>query len=491
MKSDFKIHSVKYNFIMNIILKMSAFIFPLITFPYTSRILLASGNGKIAFASSIINYFMLFASLGIPTYGVKVCAQIRDDKEKLSKTVHELLTINIICMFFSYIVFIIMMLYVPEFKENSILLWINSLSILLSVAGIEWFYQAIKQYDYITFRNILFKVISIILMFLFVHDSNDYIIYGAITIIGTVGSNILNLLRLPRYITFKLLGNYCFKQHLKPIILLFLYSAATTIYTNMDTVMLGFISGDIEVGYYNAAVRIKTILVSLVTALGSVLMPRISYYLQNNMKEQFNQVIKKSFEFIFLASLPLTLYFMFEAQSTIFFLAGTEYAPAIRTMQLIMPSIIFIGIGSVTAWQLLIPLDKNNFTVLGAILGGLINLGINAILIPKCGSTGAAIGTVIAEIMVVCVHALALKDILKQVSIVKDLLKITISVILSTTGYLVFIHLFSIHHAFLRLVATSIIFFSIYGLSLLLLKETLIFDIISSFYNKIKNKRNS
>ena len=165
MSNSFKIHSVKYNFIMNMILRMSSFIFPMITFPYVSRVLLAVGNGKIAFAASVINYFSLFASLGIPTYGVKVCAQVRDDKTNLSRTVHELLFINFICMIISYIVFIIMMFVVPEFSNNSTLLWINSISILLSVAGIEWFYQSIEQYDYITFRNIAFKVLSILLMF--------------------------------------------------------------------------------------------------------------------------------------------------------------------------------------------------------------------------------------------------------------------------------------------------------------------------------------
>lgn len=484
MNNDFKIHSVKYNFIMNMILRMSSFIFPMITFPYVSRILLASGNGKIAFAASIINYFTLFASLGIPTYGVKICAQVRDDKIKLSRTVQELLTINFICMVISYIIFIIMMFLVPEFSQNSTLLWINSISIVLSVAGIEWFYQAIEQYDYITFRNIFFKVVSIMFMFAFVHNQNDYIIYGAITIIGTVGSNILNIIKLPHYITLKKVGNYCFSKHFKPIIFLFLYSAATTIYTNLDTVMLGFISGDIQVGYYNAAVKLKNILVSIVTALGSVLMPRISYYLGNGNKKEFTRLVQKSFNFTFLVSIPFSVYFVYEATSSIGFLAGSGYEQAVPVMQIIIPSIIFIGIGSVTAWQLLIPLGKDIYTVIAAAIGGIVDLIINILLIPIYGAMGAAIGTLIAEVIVVSIHFLVLHDVLINIRIKKELFKILISICFASAFYFLIIKFIILDNLFLRLLITSILFFSSYFLSLLLLKENIVYE----YKNKLLNK---
>ena len=490
MSNSFKIHSVKYNLVMNIILRMSAFIFPMITFPYVSRVLLAEGNGKIAFAASVINYFTLFASLGIPTYGVKACAQRRDDKVKLSRIVHELLFINIVCVILCYIVFMVMMFTVPEFSEDSTLLWINSISIFLSVIGIEWFYQAIEQYDYITLRNILFKVLSIILMFIFVHDKNDYIIYGAITIIGTVGSNILNIIKLPNYIICKFIGNYSLNQHIKPIFFLFLYSAATTIYTNLDTVMLGFMAGDIEVGYYSAAVKLKNILVSVVTALGAVLMPRISYFISNNLKDKFQYLINKSFEFVMFLSIPLAVYFVLEAKTTILFLAGPSYGEAIPTMKLIIPSIIFIGIGSVTAWQLLIPLGKEKCTVLAAVVGGLVDLIINFILIPKIGSLGAAIGTLIAEIVVVAIHIIALRDILRKVSLKKDILKIIISCTISTIVYFLVVQYINLEHLFFRLFITSTFFFSFYFLSSVILKVTIIIDYLKKFEEKLLSFRN-
>lgn len=275
MKNNAKIHSVKYNFIMNFILTATQFVFPLITFPYVSRVLGASANGKIAFASSVANYFMMIASLGIPTYGVRACAQVRDNNEKLSKTVKEIFLINMSMTILVMLTYIICIFTVPQFANNRILFVINGLNILLNMFGMNWVFQALEQYDYITFRSIFFKLISIVFMFLFVHQQQDYIIYGFITIFAAVGSYILNFIRIQKLINFKISGPFNIKRHLKPILILFAQSLAVSIYTNLDTVMLGFLKTDTDVGYYNAAIKIKTILLSLVTSLGNVLLPRI------------------------------------------------------------------------------------------------------------------------------------------------------------------------------------------------------------------------
>ena len=473
-KQEFKIHSIQYNFIMNIILKMSAFVFPLISFPYVSRVLGASGNGKIAFAAAVVNYFSLFASLGIPSYGVKACAQVRDNKEKLSTMVQELLIINFICMAVSYIVFIGMMLIVPEFRNEQVLLWINSTSIFLSAIGVEWFYQAIEQYDYITFRNIAFKILSIILMFAFVKKPMDYIIYAGITVVGTYGSNVLNVLRLPRYISLKKTTKYSIKRHVIPIIALFLYNAATTIYTNLDTVMLGMMTCDNQVGYYNAAVKIKGILASIVTAMSAVLLPRVSYYLSNNNREEFSRIIKKTFQFVLLISIPLAVFFVLAAKPTILILAGEDYLPSIIPMQIITPAIIFIGIGSITAWQMLIPLCMEKVTVIGAVVGAIIDLIINFLLIPRFGASGAAIGTLIAEMGVVCVHFFALRTELKHIVFRQELVKIMISAGISILVYILVDKFLFESYILIRFSILGGIYFISYYLLLLAGKEEIV-----------------
>ena len=290
---------------------MSQFIFPLITFPYVSRILLAEGTGKVSFATSIISYFAMFAQLGIPTYGIRACAQVRNDKKKLSKTAQEIFIINIIMSILAYIVFFIALCNVPRLKDEKTLLIIVSATIFFNAIGMEWLYKALEQYTYITIRSVIFKFIALIAMFLLIHQQSDYIIYGAISIFASSASNIFNFFNVHKYISLRPVGEYNFKQHLKAVSVFFALSCAATIYVNLDTVMLGFMKTNVDVGYYNAAVKIKTILVSIVTSLGTVLLPRASYYVEHGLKEDFYRITKKAINFVFLVATPLMLYFMF------------------------------------------------------------------------------------------------------------------------------------------------------------------------------------
>lgn len=185
--------SIKLNFIMNVILTMSSFIFPLITFPYVSRILLPEGTGKVSFATSLISYFSMFAQLGIPTYGIRACAKVRDDKEELTRTTQELVIINFVMSVISYTALAVALMLVPRLREERALYIIVSLTIAFNVIGMEWMYKALEQYTYITIRSIIFKFVALIVMFVFVHQKSDYIFYGAITILAASGSNILIL----------------------------------------------------------------------------------------------------------------------------------------------------------------------------------------------------------------------------------------------------------------------------------------------------------
>ena len=199
-----RIKSVKFNFIMNFFLTVSQFLFPLITFPYVSRVLKPAGTGSVAFATSVITYFTMFAMLGVPTYGIRACARVRENKEELSKTVQELLIINVVMMLFCYVVFGVSLFSVDKFQENKMLLLISSTAMLLNVIGVSWLYSALEQYTYITTVAMVFKVISIALMFAFVHTKEDYIIYGGITVFANAGSYVLNFIRLRKFISLKL-----------------------------------------------------------------------------------------------------------------------------------------------------------------------------------------------------------------------------------------------------------------------------------------------
>lgn len=420
--------SVKLNYLMNCILTGSAMIFPLLSYPYVSRILQPEGMGKVAFANSVVAYFAMGAMMGIPTYGIRACARVRDDKEQLSRTVWELLFINMVMTAFVYLIFGASLFLVPRFAEDKALLTLMGISIFFQLLGVEWLFKALEEYTYITLRSLLFKVLALGLMFLCIREKDDYIIYGVLTLLAGMGSNICNAFRMRRYVGPLSQSIYapmekssggagrkdaenlwnrgiCFLQqaaekHLKAVGVFFAMTAATTIYTNLDVVMLDFMRGDVETGYYSTAVKIKGVLVSFVTALGSVLLPRMSYYAERKMNKEFCKMVSKAFIFVGLVSVPLCIFFTFFAEYSILIISGRNFLPAVGAMQIIMPTLILIGFSNICGIQILVPLGLEKHVLYSEIAGAVTDICINLWLIPTMGAKGAAIGTLVAEAVV-------------------------------------------------------------------------------------------
>jgi O-antigen/teichoic acid export membrane protein len=478
--------SLKINFIMNAVLTLSSFIFPLITFPYVSRILLPVGTGKVSFATSIITYFSMFAQMGIPTYGIRACAKVRDDKEKLSKTVQEIMAINIVMCVLVYAVFFVAVFTVPRLHQEKNLFMIMSLMIIFNALGVEWLYKALEKYSYITVRSIAFKFIALLLMFALIHTQEDYVIYGGITIFAASASNILNFLNLRRYIIVRPMGNYNFLQHMKMIMVFFAMSIATTIYTNLDTVMLGFMTTNADVGYYNAAVKIKVILVSIVTSLGAVLLPRASYYIEKHLIDEFWRISKKALNFVFLAAIPMMVYFMLFAKEGILFLSGPAYTDSILPMQIIMPTLLFIGITNILGIQILVPMGKENIVLYSEIAGAIVDLVINILLIPSMHASGAALGTTVAEAVVLVVQCFALRsqisNLFREISYFKILIALGLAV--GGTWWVAGLHFGN----FIILIISAVLYFGIYGVVLLILKEKLTVEIVGSLLKRFRHR---
>lgn len=478
--------SIKLNFIMNAILTMSNFIFPFITFPYVSRVLLPIGTGKVSFATSLISYFSMFAQLGIPTYGIRACAKVRDDREELTRTAHELFFINIIMCVISYAALAYALVFVPRLREDRVLYVVVSFTIILTSIGMEWLYKALEQYTYITIRSIIFKFIALIAMFLLVHEQDDYVIYGGISVLAGCVSNILNFINVHKHIDLKPVGNYNIRRHLKTVAVFFAMSCATTIYTHLDTVMLGFMSTDTDVGYYNAAVRIKSILVSVVTSLGTVLLPRASYNIEHGLVDEFWRIGKKAINFVFLVASPMMLYFIFFAKEGIYFLSGSAYAGSIVPMQIIMPTLLFIGLTNILGIQILVPLGKEKIVLYSEIAGAVVNFIINAALIPKYASTGAAIGTLSAEFVVLIVQYSALKNDIVDIFKSIPYLKLIVAFVLGSGASLWVKSL--VLGSFESLSISAILFFGVYGVFLLLTREELVVEVFNQVMRKFLRK---
>lgn len=483
-----KIHSVQFNFIMNAILTVSSFVFPMITFPYASRVLLVENYGKVTFATSVLTYFAMFAALGIPNYGIRACARVRDDKVKLSRTAQELMIINLITSAITYVAFFVSLIFVKRFQQDSTLLIINSVSILLNTLGVTWLYSALEQYSYITVRNIVCKIISIILMFIFVHNPSDYVIYGAIAMVASGGSNLLNFLNLRKCIILKPLGNYHFKQHLKPIFIFFATSVAISVYTNLDTVMLGFMTDDIQTGLYGASVKVKNLLTGVVSSLGNVLLPRLSLYVSNQESDKFYETLSKVLNFLLLISLPLTIYFVFYSRTSILLFSGVEYEGATLPMQLLMPTVFLIAISGLTGNQMLVPLGRERVVMTSVICGALVDFGLNWIFIPKWGAAGAAAATLVTEFVVLAIQLFFLRTLAWKVARGVRYRPILVSLLAATAvGFLTyrFLHISSY---FWTLAVSAVLFFGTYFVLLLLQKEPFLCENLGAALNLVKGK---
>ena len=466
--------SIKVNFIMNAILTMSSFIFPLITFPYVSRILLPEGMGKVAMATSVVAYFALLARLGIPMYGVRACAEVRDDKARLSKVVHELFLINLSMTVCSYLLFFGTIFAVPAFRTEAALYLIIGSTLFFETIGVEWLYKGLEEYSYITYRSIFFKIVALAATFLLVHTGADYIKYGAITILAASASNLLNLYNLRKYITFKPFSRYSFKPHLKPILFFFATTCAIVIYTQLNTVILGLLKTNADVGLYDSAMKIKNILVSVVTALGAVLLPRASYYVKQKLFEDFAKITEKAIHFVCILALPLVAYFTLFATNGIRFLSGKQFDGAILPIQIILPTIFLIGHKTDIGIQVLVSKKKKKEVFYSVAVGGVVDLAACLLLIPEYAVVGAAISNLLAEGAVLVVQLYYVVRCKEKADILVALRHVEYGKILLSIAAALCIANFCralLWNDFFVLLISGLLFFSIYGVGLYLLKE--------------------
>ena len=478
------IKSIKFNFIMNFILTVSNFLFPLITFPYVSRVLLPEGTGKVAFALSIVSYFTIFASFGVATYGIRAVAQVRDDKERLSKTMHELLFINIISMTIVYVALAIAILVVPKFAMEKELFWVTSLFILFTIIGIEWLYKGLEKYQYITIRTIIFKIASLFLVFLFVKEKSDYIIFAFISIFAIVGSGVLNLINSRKLINYTLYSEYEFKKHLKPMFVLFLTSMAIAIYTSLDEGLLGLLSSPEQVGYYNAAVRVKGILFTLITSLGVVLLPRLSYYVENHMETEFHEALAKSTNFIIVIAASVVIFFTLFAKETILILAGENYVASIIPLQIVVWALILSAITNILGIHILLPLKKDKQLLFSVLCAATVDVIANFLLVPKLAAVGTALSVIAAELSVLIVQIIILRQYIKILFSGLQLHKIIIALLIAIACALFVREIVVNTSTLIIFLCSSSVFFLAYFIILLLLKEKFIMYVYHTIYTK-------
>ena len=365
--------SVKANYLFNLINSASQLLFPLITFPYASRIMMADGIGQVNFFQSIISYISLFTCLGIPMYAIREIAKVRDNLEKMTRTTVEILLLHAFLTLFGYIIVAAICMTVAKVQTDIPLFLILSVSIFFTAIGCEWFYQGIEDFKYVAIRGIVVKTVSVLLLFLLVKSKEDILWYGAYTVFGVLGGNIFNFIRLRKYLHRDFVGFsklHPFK-HLKPALHIFVFNVIASIYLQLNNVLLGFMKDAEAVGYFTAATKLMVIAVGLSSALGTVMMPRTSNLVAENKMNEF-----------------------------ILVLCGVNFTPAILTSQIIALNVLMIGVSNVLGMQILYPMNQINIVILSISIGAITNLLLNLILIPRYGHNGTAIAYMLAETLV-------------------------------------------------------------------------------------------
>lgn len=406
--------SVKANYILNLINTGTQMLFPLITFPYVCRVIEPEGIGQVNFFSSIIGYISLFTCLGIPMYAVREIARDRNDIVKMNRTAVEILLLHALLSLAGYLIVAVLCLTVPQIKVDIPLFLILSLTIFFTAIGCEWFYQGIEDFKYITIRGLVVKVVSVVLLFIFVKTKDDLIYYGAYTVIGILGGNIFNFFRLRKYIHKEnlIFSNLNISRHIKPVLQVFSFNVVTSVYLQLNPVLLGFLKGALAVGYFTAATKIMSVVMKLSSCLGVVMMPRTSNLIAEHKEDEFNKLIQKSYDFTIAISLPLTCGLLVAAPYIIKVLCGQEFIPATFASQIIAPIILMVGISNVMGIQVLYPKGKIKTVIRCCLIGAIVDLVLNIILIPFFSYDGTAIAYLGAEVATtVSIYLIAKKDL--------------------------------------------------------------------------------
>ena len=473
--------SVKTNYLYNLLYQITAILLPLITMPYVSRVLSPQGVGTNSLTNANTQYFMLLGTLGITMYATKKIATVRENKRKLRQTFWEIFSIQFIGCMISYVIFVLVL------GLNSSLgmyYMLQGFFILSSAIDISWYFVGIEDFKNASIRSFFVKVTSVILIFIFVKDSNDlwkYILINSLTMF--VGQFVMWFYVDKSNFSFKSLEKLKLKKHMLPVLVLFIPQVASQIYTVLDKTMLGIYSPTVDVGYYDQSQKIVRILLTIITSLGMVMMPRIASLTSKNQHDLVKDTLKKSFTVISFLAVPIAFGIMSVSDRFIPLFFGYEYISVIPLLKISSVLIIIIGLGNVFGTQYMIDNKKNKEYTISVCVGAVVNFILNLILIPKYSALGAVIATVSAELSIALIQLWCSREIL-DFSWIKETYKYWVSGIIM----LLVLRLLDIgtHRNALILIRQIAGGMTVYFVMLLILRDKMLKNAFQTVKNRLK-----
>ena len=349
--------SLKKNFFWNSALTLSGYVFPLLTFPYITRVLGAENFGKANFAMSIVDYAILFSTLGLATIGYRYIPQCNEDRQKREDVFNHLVTLHILLTIFILVVYAICVFTIPQLSSNKLLFFIGSTKIIFNIFLVEWLFQGMQDFRYITLRTLFTRVLYVICVFVFVQESKDYDIYFYLTIAQVIVNALINWHYTKKFVSFRFQLKGC-REYLFPVFSMGVNRILLSFYLTFNVIFLGIVCGDLAVGYFSTATRLYAIFLSFLNAYNGVFVPYLNDLFGRREFDKFKQMIKHSFSIVGFVSIPLVIICVIYGPEIILLIAGANYQSSVLPFRIIIFQVIFIGLAQILENQILLSLKK-------------------------------------------------------------------------------------------------------------------------------------
>lgn len=480
---------IKRNMVINAVKSIVSIIVPLITFPYVSNVLGVDNIGRYGFATSIINYFSLFAGLGINTYAVREGSVVRKNREKFNKFANEIFSINMISTCLSYLFLFGLFFFFSNISRYKSLLIILSVQIIFKTIGVEWVYSVYEEYMYITIRSIIFKILSILLIYMFVKTVDDTNTYSIIIIISILGPELWGFIRSRKYCAIRFTTNINIQKHIKPIIVLFAMSATIVVYVSSDITLLGMMCSDYTVGIYSVSVKIYGIIKTILSSILIVSIPRLAALLGNENKKGFISLAEDVYKTLISVVMPAIVGILVLRREIVFLISSSSYESATSSLALLSVSLFFC----LGAWFwgqcIMIPFKKERSVFRITILSALINIVLNIFLIPLWKENAAAFTTIVAEALSFVLCDIEGRKLIKLGQIWPHYLKVlTGCIAISLIGLFVQLQGYSCIITLIIVVPVSIIIYLVIELCLknesFIILKSIILSHMKDYYNR-------
>lgn len=480
--------SVKKNYIYNLIYQLFLIIVPLAVTPYVSRVLGVDGVGQYSYTYSIVTYFTLFAALGFAYYAQREIAKHQGEKKQQSIVFWEVFIARLIPVALVLIVYLFLAGFGVYGEKYNTLMLIMAINVVAVAFDVSFFLQGNEDFAKLVIRSVIIKVLGIAAIFIFVNDSDDVWVYTLIQSLTVILANLSLWLYLPKILTRVSIKELRPLRHLKPTLILFLPTIAISIYTSLDKTMIGIITGsDSENGNYEQAEKIVKMLMTIITSLGTVMIPRNSNKFKEGDIEGVRRNIYTSCKFVFFMGVPLCLGIICVADNVVPWFFGDGYDKAANIMKILSPIIIIIGLSNVFGLQFLIPTGRDKKYTAAVICGAVSNFVINIFLIYYLQSYGAAIATVIAETIVTTVMLIFIRKDINFLKILKNSFKYIIAgIVMFVPCYFMGVYL---SPSIINTLLIVIVGAATYFLMLLVLRDRFFIDNVKSILNKVFRKK--